>query len=111
MLGTWLYSGHGSAADAYTVTLHQGLLGDDVGTLTSPQPDGVTCQAKLRLASAGTDRIILNGTDPTGGSECQSADISASLAITQVSAAAIALGPGDGSVTAASESIELIKQS
>ena len=110
MLGTWLYSGGGSAGDAYTVTLHQGRLGDDVGTLKSPQPDGVTCQAVLRLASAGPDRIIVNGTDPTGGSECQSADISEPVAITQKSAAAIALGPCDGSATASSNSGERSRQ-
>ena len=107
MLGTWQYGGGGSAGDAYTVTLRQGRLGGDVGVLRSPQPDGVTCQAVLRLASAGPDRITVNGTDPTGGSECQSADISESVAITQESAAAIALSPGDGS---AGTALELIKQ-
>jgi eukaryotic-like serine/threonine-protein kinase len=109
MLGTWQYNGGGSAGDGYTVTvavtLHQGRLGGAVGTLRSTQPDGVTCQAVLRLASAGSDRITVNGTDPTGGSECQSADISEPVPITQESAAAIALSPGDGSTP-----IELIKQ-
>lgn len=111
MLGTWQYNGGGSAGDVYTVTLRQGRLGGDVGTLKSPQPDGVMCQAVLRLASAGPNRIIVNGTDPTGGSECRSADISEPVAITQVSAAAIALSSGDGSATIASGAIELIKQS